>query len=322
MKNLIDLKNLIIIKMLSANNIVVVPHSYADVDAIASAYGVYVLFKKLGKKPYILFNDKLKDIHSSTRFLLNNIKNDALLINLKEYSRIKNSNDLIVIVDINSRDLICLEYPNIDNTILIDHHKINSNTINTNNKYIDINASSTSEIISNLFNVFNIKIPYDLANYLFAGIYLDTIKFQNIYNRNTFITLSDLMNDGANIKNINKYFYSDFKSDRKIQELVSKAEFITKNIALSIADPSILYTRTELAMVADYLLKFKIDASFAAGFIDNDLISISARSNGQMDVCSIMENFNGGGSTYRAAAKINSYNIKDIEKTLKKIIKK
>ena len=322
MNKISELKNIIDYKITNSRKVIILPHIYADVDTLSSSLAIFEIAKKYKKEAYIIFNDKLESIDSSARLVIKNLKEHAKLINLKEYNKIKNKDDLYIIVDVNKKDLVCVDNLDKDNTIIIDHHKTDNNTILTDNKYIDISASSASEILFSLLKEFNIDINDIIANFLLAGIYLDTIKFQNVYNPNTMLIVSELMNHGADLRNIKNYFYSDFDGDRKVQKLVSKAEFITKKLAVCIADPDVIYTRAELAKVADYLLKFKIDASFAAGFIDDELISISARSNGVKDVCSIMEELNGGGTIYRAAAKIKSNNINEVAKMLKRTIKK
>ena len=68
-------------------------------------------------------------------------------------------------------------------------------------------------------------------------------------------------------------------------------------------------------------MRFKADAAFAAGFIDEDLISISARSKGKVDVSKIMNIMNGGGNIYSAATKINSKELNEEGKKLELLTK-
>ena len=62
------------------------------------------------------------------------------------------------------------------------------------------------------------------------------------------------------------------------------------------------------------MLKYKIFASFAIGYIDEDTISISARSKGGIDVSTVMKYFGGGGNEYSAAARVKGMSIEDIAK--------
>ena len=76
-----------------------------------------------------------------------------------------------------------------------------------------------------------------------------------------------------------------------------------------------------MAKAADELLKFDADASFAIGRIDKGTISISARSNNNIDVGLLMRELDGGGNARSAATKIENSNIIDVEKSLIKVLR-
>ena len=62
------------------------------------------------------------------------------------------------------------------------------------------------------------------------------------------------------------------------------------------------YDKKYLAMISEELLQFEdVEASFTIGYIDDNIIGISARSIGNIDVEKIMNHFNGGGHTTKAA---------------------
>ena len=104
-------------------------------------------------------------------------------------------------------------------------------------------------------------------------------------------------------------------------DYLRKADFIKKsytidNIAICVINNK--FKNSELAEIADELLKFEdIEASFVIGKLDNNYIGISARSIGNIDVCTIMKLFNGGGHSNTAAAQIENTTIKEIEQQLK-----
>ena len=80
--------------------------------------------------------------------------------------------------------------------------------------------------------------------------------------------------------------------------------------------------KEEIAKTADSLLTFnKIKASFVVAKVDKEIISISGRSTGKMNVGKILENFGGGGNDYEGAAKIENSNIKKVVEELTKIIR-
>lgn len=82
-------------------------------------------------------------------------------------------------------------------------------------------------------------------------------------------------------------------------------------------DSDTLYTREELAKVADYLLKYRnIDATFALGLTNEDIINISARSKGNIDVSDVMREMGGGGNEFSAASQINNSTLEDTKDKL------
>ena len=323
MENIKELKTTLESKTILSNQVFIVPHKSADFDAIASAISMSLIIKKLGKPSYIIIEEEPTKIEPGVKNIIEAIEDTVSIINLEKYSKLKTDNDLLITVDVNKSNLVCCKdyLKDFKNIILIDHHNEDEFTIKTDTKYIDTKISSVSEILVDLLCMFRIKYNDSIANYLLAGIYLDTNKYTKNCPAKTMATVSKLLDKGADITKVNEFFEEDFISDRKVQNLVNKANFFTYSIALCIEDDSVTYTKEELAKVADYLLRYKVDAAFAAGFIDENLISISARSKGKIDVSKIMKEFDGGGNKYSGASKIEDSNLSEIEKTLIKNIK-
>ncbi len=320
-----DIRNLRVnleTKVLESKNIVIVPHMGADFDAISSALGLSLIVKKLDKVPSILINDPQYKIDHGVQLILDEIKDDFQIITKDKYEQIKTQNDLFILTDVSKKNLIALEEKiiNKDNTIIVDHHEEDENTIDSNFKYINCNSSSACEIVTKLLNSFEIKIPSDIANYLLSGIYLDTNKLTNGISPETMKIVAHLLEYGANINKVMDLFAEDFNSDRRVQELVSKASILTYSIATILAEEGVEYTKEELAKAADYLLKYKVDAAFAIGYIGDNTISISARSKEKVNVGSVMKELNGGGTQYSAATKLENTTIEEANKKLMKIL--
>ena len=82
------------------------------------------------------------------------------------------------------------------------------------------------------------------------------------------------------------------------------------------------YLKEELAKAADYLLRYRnVDASFAVGYTEDDVISISARSKGDINVGDIMKELEGGGHLTSAATRLVGQDLNETVKTLKKVYK-
>lgn len=310
-------------KILEAGNVVIVPHTSVDFDAIGSAIGISLVVKKLKKASFILIDDLPNKIDHGCQLIIEDAKEKYPIINKDKYLQICTPNDLFVLTDVNKSHMICLndEIKNEDSIIIIDHHNEDTLTVKSNCKYINTNISSASEIVCKLLKLFGINPNSDVANYLLAGIYLDTNKFTKDISSNTMKIIAYLLDCGASMNVVTDLFVEDFNSDRRVQELVSKAKILTYSIALILADEKIEYTKEELAKAADYLLKYKVDAAFSIGNIGDNTISISARSKDKINVGEIMQELNGGGTQHSAATKLANTTVEEANKKLMKLIK-
>lgn len=232
-------------------------------------------------------------------------------------------NDLFVLTDVNKSYLISVNdlISNLNNVIVIDHHDSDKNTVNSSSIFIDTNASSASEIVISLLNACKIKIPVNVANYLYAGIYLDTAKLSKNCTAETMKCAAKLLQYGADINRVNELFKEDFLSDRKVQNLINNIQMISCMIALIIADNEEEYSREEIAKAADYALKYGADAAFAIGKIENDIISISGRATEKINIGSIMSELGGGGNPYSGAAKFEGTTVLETSQRLKRVLK-
>lgn len=323
MSNICELKKVLEEKINESKQVILTGHVGADFDSIASCIAMSEIAKKFKTDVYILYNDQDISVEPGVKEMIDSTNSTINYINCEEYNKIRTGKDLLITLDVSNKDILpCKDYLNcFKNIIVIDHHTENRHPIESQYNYILKDVSSTAEVMTNLLISHKINFTKNIANYLLAGIYLDTDKYTKNCSSKTMNTVSKLLDRGADIVKVNEFFQTDFESDRKVQDLVSKANFITYSIAICIADENVIYTKEELAKVADYLLRFKADAAFAAGYIDDELISISARSKGKVDVSKIMNVMNGGGNIYSAATKINSKELNNEGKKLELLTK-
>ena len=324
MNNIKDLKVNLESKILTSKKVVLVPHTPIDFDAFASTIGLSLIVSKLQKPFVIVVDDPAYKIEHSVKKVMDEAKKSFNIVNKEKYLKTKEEDDLFVLADVNKSNLVCLSDElkdiNKDNIIIIDHHDVGPTTIETNHSLIDTNSSSASEIIFKLLNMFKVKCPVEVANYLLAGIYLDTNKLTKNVNPDTFKIVAKLMENGASNCVIDNWFAEDFESDKRVLDLVGKTRLYKYSFAIVLAEEECEYTREELAKVADYLLKYGVDASFAIGKIDESVVSISARSKEKVNVGEVMKELDGGGNRYSAATKINDKSIEEVGKELVKLI--
>lgn len=302
------------------DNVFVVPHIRPDFDAVGSALGIALICKKNNKNCFIVIDDDYDKLEPETRKVLESIKGNFNFIRSNDLPVYLTPRSLMIAVDANKDYLLCTKkYLNeFKNIVVIDHHKTDEHTIKTPYLYVDESISSVCEEVSRLLFLYGVKLSPDYANYLLAGIILDTNKLSKNTSARTFEIASKLTASGADPTIANNMFLEDFEHDRAIQRLVDNTDF--QNYIFAIAsdseDSGRIYEPEDIAKAADYLLKYNINCSFAMAYIDDITISVSARSKGLIDVSKIMRLFGGGGNEYSAATKIRGKSLQEVKSLL------
>ena len=323
MINIKDLRSDLDYKLHDSKQMIIIPHNKVDFDAIASAIALSLVGNKNKKDSHIIVNDAPHQLERGCKIIMDEAKNNFSIINKEKYEKTHTVDDLFVLTDVNKRYLVSIpEYiKDPEKTIIIDHHDPDQNTLKSNSIYIDTEMSSASEIIYRLLSDYKIKIPKNIANYLLAGIYLDTSKFVKNTSKATMDVVSKLMACGADMKIITEWFAEDLESYKRVHSLVSNIELLKYSYALIKAGDNELYEKEELAKAADEALKFQVDASFVVGRLNDKIIGVSARSKGQVNIGPIMQELGGGGNISSGAAQIENSSIEEIGNTLKKVLR-
>lgn len=320
---MLDIKNLKVNleqKLLESDKVMIHPHKGADFDAIASSLGVALIGEKLKKDNHILIGDPIYKLDHGVQTIIEQVKDEHSIINLDDYGKESHENELNILCDVNKPQLTYVQDFDKDHLVIIDHHDKDGETFESSLEHIDNTASSASEIVTALLHCYKIKIPQNLANFLLAGVLLDTNRLSKSVSSDTMKVVTKLLESGASMETASEYFTEDFNSDRKIQELVSSTEFLNYTVAIIMAAEDKEYTKEELAKAADYLLRYKVDAAYAIGNIGDGIISISARSKESVNVGNVMRELEGGGSPCSGATKLKDTTIKEVGERLKKAI--
>lgn len=148
-------------------------HPYPDPDSVGSVLAMTSVLKKLGKEVTPIIGD------SKYPENLMSLPNKDWIQD-KNYSEIEPKNfDLFIILDSSSPTQISqkgVSFPEGMKTIVIDHHRTNESFGEIN--LIDTESSSTSQILYQLFKLWNVEVDQDMALYLLLGIYADTWGFK------------------------------------------------------------------------------------------------------------------------------------------------
>ena len=307
-------------RLLDNNDTVfIVPHNRPDFDALGAAIGVSLICSKNNKKSYIVINESFDELELETGKALLKIKNNFDIVRSSDLDELLTGKSLMVAVDANKDYLLSTKSDllRFRDIMVIDHHKTDDHTIKTFDMFVDDKVSSACEMISELLKLYDVELTPENANYILAGIILDTNKFSKNTSADTFMNAAYLTSKGANPTLSNNMFLEDFEHDRAVQRLVDNTDFINYIFAISCAcDDSNVYDVEDIAKAADYLLKYKVGATFAMAHIDDETVSISARSKGTIDVSRIMKLFGGGGNEFSAAAKIKGKSLQEVKKSL------
>ena len=308
-----------------SDNVLVMGHTNSDMDAIGSALGIYRLSKTLNKEANIVVDSKAVGISSFLEAIEKDEEYIGCVINGETALEKMTDDTLLVIVDTNKTNYVesikVLE--NAKKVVEIDHHRKSTDYIkDTILSFHEVYASSASELVTEIIQYSPIKIkltPIEVEA-LYAGIMLDTKEFTFKTGVRTFEAAAYLRKCGVDIIKVKKWFQDDLKTYQIISNIISKAEIVKGSIAISTYNEDELNTTLVIAKAADELLTISgISASFVLGKTD-DIIYISGRSIGDINVQLILEKLGGGGHITLAGAQLPNTTIDDALLKLKNAI--
>ncbi len=317
------LKKTIIKNLFLSKKVFISAHKNIDLDAFASMAGFSLISKKLGKETYLVIEQK--DIELSTKEAIEKLEKTLKIISVREAKELIDERSSLIVLDTNKPKLMECEtlLDKFNKIIVIDHHAKTPDTLNTPNLFIEENATSASQLVAELLSSFKVKIPKSYATVLLSGIALDTNNFAYKMSRKAFYYCYYLTSRGGDINEAQMILKQDIKEYVNRSKMIADTQIINDEIAIAKGQRGRIYTSQELAKAADLLLSFKgIKNSFAIGYLDKNLIGVSARSVNKVNVGKIMEAFGGGGNKTEAAAKIENTTIKKVEEEILESINK
>ncbi|MFW6319532.1 MAG: 50S ribosomal protein L9 [Bacillota bacterium] len=312
-----------------SDDIFIMPHHHPDTDAFGSAIGMLKIAEALNKKAYIVLNFNALD--KTVKKILQLMEYEYVtflehFISIDEALSMVSRSSVLVLVDHHSYGQLIDEriLNKIPNRIIIDHHRKLTDFIEESRlHYIEPYASSTSELIVEMMDVFQKSLeinPFE-ATIMLSGIIVDTNNFMYRTGARTFEAAAVLRKFGADTYKIKTILRESLQEIQIKSRLLTLAEVIKKRFSIVVVPDNIDTDRILLAQIADDLLEIdNTVAAFAIGQLDSQSIGISARSLEGFNVQTIMEKFGGGGHLNNAGAQLESHNLDDVKTKLIEIL--
>ena len=317
--------------MSQSDDIFVMGHARPDMDSIGACLGIRRIAKMNGKQCWLVLDTD--NLHSDIQRLLDEIDNypdiKESIISPEEALQKATKKSLLLMLDL-SKPSISMSpelYDQLKNrVIIIDHHRRGEEfPENPMLVYIEPYASSTCELITEMFE-YQSRYSDDPINKLEAtamltGIVIDTKSFSLRTGTRTFDAASYLRSVGADSQMSQHFMKENVQSFLQRNHLIDRVEFVGNGNAVVVGENDRAYDPVTAAQAADSLLTVSgVQASYVVTHRSEDIIGISARSNGETNVQIIMEKMGGGGHLSNAATQIEDRDILDVRKQLLDLI--
>lgn len=300
-----------------SENVLIMGHRFADLDALGAAIGMYSEALAQKKDAYIVMS-RDRTLTSPLIRRMDEQGKGGIIIEPEQAMEILTKKSLLIIVDTHRPDFV--ESPELyraaEAVIVIDHHrKVVDHIDDALIFFHEPGASSSSEMVTELLQYMGQRgnkpvVGKFEAEALLAGIMLDTRNFIMRTGVRTFEAAAYLKSCGADIISVKQLFTDDIEDYKMRNTIVASAD-VYRECAIAIADVVDNDIRVISSQAADELLNITgVKASFVL-YASDGLVNISARSMGKINVQLIMESLGGGGHQTMAAAQIEDISLTD-----------
>ena len=296
--------------MESADEVYVMGHHNEDYDCFGAAMGVACMARALGKPVHIVLSDMNEGIDRILDMAGKDEAYDGLFVHPDDISGVISLSALLVVVDAHIPHILAdptlLE--RIPKLVVIDHHRRSENFVkNPLLVYIETASSSASELVTELFMYFGDSVrPTRLdATALYSGIVVDTKNFNVGAGVRTFDAAAYLRRAGADPVLVRALFQSDYETTVALARAKANAEYFPGGLIVGSISERLPNGQIIAAQAADGMLRVDgVRMSIYVFQLSGDVVGISARSTGEMNVQVIMEAFGGGGHANVAGAQV------------------
>lgn len=308
----------------NSGDVFIMGHKNSDMDCLGAALGVMTCANHVGAHAYIV----LDAINSTIEDAVHTLERSgaaSLIIRPEQAAELMKPDSVLVVVDTQRASVTVAPelLGKAEHIVLIDHHRRSADYIeNATLHYLETRASSASEMVTEVMQYFadNVKPAAFTCSALLAGITVDTKQFAFNVGSRTFDAAGYLRRNGADLSSVKLMFQNDFDSYVRCANVVETATIRKSGIAISSCGKNVPDGKLLAAQAADELLGIRgIYAAFVLAETD-DMVSISGRSYGQINVQLILEKLGGGGHLTMAGAQLYGVDTDEAKKRLNEAI--
>jgi phosphoesterase RecJ-like protein len=291
------------------DKIVITTHESPDPDGIGAEMAFYDLMIFLKKKPIIINSDK-----TPQKYLFMDPSSLITIYN-DQYAFPEDIGDYgLVILDTNDYENIGAIHKytreKIKDTFIIDHHSRYETDLKVN--YIDPTASSTSEMMYDIFCHYQMPLAFNTAMPLYAGILFDTGSFR--YPKTsprTHRTVSALVEAGVSPTWIFDIMYESYSLSSlvlKSRMLATMEFYFNGKLVMMHLTPEMLVETGGIFSEGEHNINIpltvkEVQASVMIKQDINGPIKVSMRTKGELNVADISFQHKGGGHKNAAGYK-------------------
>lgn len=308
-----------------SENVLIMGHRFSDLDSMGAAVGLWSVITKALHKPAFVVVDRQQTLAGQIVERIDANSGDRVVfLSPMDAMEQLSPRTLLIVVDTHSPDFVeSRELLNhVSRVVVIDHHRLMVKRIdNAIVFYHEPYASSASEMVAELVQyIGDSTLTQHEAEALLAGIMLDTKSFVLKTGVRTFEAAAYLRRRGADTVEVKRMFADSIDSYKAKYKIVSGAE-IQQNCAIACADKEFPDIRVVSSQAADELLSIRgVKASFVI-YPTGNVMNISARSLGDINVQLVMEVLGGGGHLTMAATQLPNLTIEQARTKLVAAIK-
>ncbi|WP_297568781.1 DHH family phosphoesterase [uncultured Anaerovibrio sp.] len=304
--------------MQTSDEIFVMGHHNEDFDALGASMGIARMAKSLDKPVHIILSDMNEGISKIIEMLSTREEYSGLFISNDQLLNITAKNPILFVVDTFIPHLTAApEMLNrIEQIVVIDHHRRSENSIkNPKITYLETATSSTCELVTELLMYFSedLKLSRIEAIALYSGILVDTKNFAVQVGVRTFEAAAYLRRWGADLVAVRQLFRTDFDTEVAEAKAIASATMFPNGLIITKCPDTMPNIQVVAAQVADSMLRIEnVRVSMVIFQLTSNTVGVSARSNCEINVQVIMENFGGGGHQNVAGTQLKDGTIDDI----------